>query len=100
VQKLAAEIRESVKLPGPALGETAMKDMHTKGIEQDHGSKSDSALRISIHQVDLASVEEIDNLFQEIKKEHEGRPIDILVSNAGYGKRIVDISSVPLLFSL
>lgn len=52
--------------------------------------------RISIHQVDLASKEEIAGLFEEIKKEHKGENVDILISNAGYGKRIVDISWVIL----
>lgn len=30
-------------------------------------------------------------MFEEIKRDHEGRVVDILVSNAGYGKRIVDV---------
>lgn len=30
-------------------------------------------------------------LFEEIKKEHDGKVVDVLISNAGYGKRIVDV---------
>jgi 3-oxoacyl-[acyl-carrier protein] reductase len=56
-------------------------------------SEASKNLRISVHKVDLASVEEIENLFAEIKHQHQTHG-DILVSNAGYGKRIVDISSV------
>jgi 3-oxoacyl-[acyl-carrier protein] reductase len=56
-------------------------------------SEASKNLRISVHKVDLASVEEIENLFAEIKQQHPTH-VDILVSNAGYGKRIVDISSV------
>lgn len=46
--------------------------------------------RISIHKVDVSSADEILSMVQEVRKEH-GKPIDILFSNAGYGKRITDI---------
>lgn len=45
---------------------------------------------ITIHQVDLASVERTIRLYDDIRKIH-GRPVDILISNAGYGRRIPDI---------
>ena len=45
---------------------------------------------ITIHQVDLASVERTIQLYDDIRKKH-GRPVDILISNAGYGRRIPDI---------
>jgi 3-oxoacyl-[acyl-carrier protein] reductase len=48
-------------------------------------------LRITIHKADMGSVEDIANMFKEIQEQHKA-PIDVLVSNAGYGKRIVDIS--------
>ncbi len=48
-------------------------------------------LRISVHKVDMGSVEDINNMFREIEEHHKA-PVDVLVSNAGYGKRIVDIS--------
>lgn len=48
-------------------------------------------LRISIHKVDVGVVDEMTEMFKEIKEQHEGKVIDILVSNAGYGKRIVDV---------
>ena len=47
-------------------------------------------LRISIHKVDVGVVDEISNMFKEIQEQHKTH-IDILVSNAGYGKRIVDV---------
>lgn len=48
-------------------------------------------LRISIHQVDVGDVEAIGRLFEEVKERHGGRVVDVLVSNAGYGRRIVDV---------
>ena len=39
----------------------------------------------------MNSVEDIENLFREIQEQHRA-PVDILISNAGYGKRITDIS--------
>jgi 3-oxoacyl-[acyl-carrier protein] reductase len=47
-------------------------------------------LRISIHAVDLTAEESIEKLFQRVKEGH-GAEVDILVSNAGYGKRISEI---------
>jgi len=52
-------------------------------------------LQISIHQADLASVDAINQLIAEVKRNH-AQPVDILVANAGYGKRIRDISDIPL----
>jgi 3-oxoacyl-[acyl-carrier protein] reductase len=49
-----------------------------------------SHLRISIHKVDVGIPDQIYNMFREIQEEHQTH-VDILVSNAGYGKRIVDV---------
>lgn len=47
-------------------------------------------LKVSVHKADLGSSEETIKLCEEVAKEH-GKTIDILVSNAGYGKRIRDV---------
>ncbi|KAJ5958314.1 uncharacterized protein N7479_005464 [Penicillium vulpinum] len=52
-------------------------------------------LRISIHQVDVGSGDQIEAMFRKIDLEHGQRP-DILISNAGYGKRIPDVSDISL----
>jgi 3-oxoacyl-[acyl-carrier protein] reductase len=46
--------------------------------------------RISIHKVDIGSTTDIERMFVEIESEHKTH-VDILISNAGHGKRIVDI---------
>ncbi|RMJ24326.1 reductase [Aspergillus sp. HF37] len=56
---------------------------------------SANAIRVSTHRVDVASVEQIQDMFSQIDKEHGQRP-DILVSNAGYGKRIPNVSDITL----
>lgn len=48
-------------------------------------------LRLSAHKVDVGVVDDLNRLFEEVKKEHGGAVVDVLVSNAGYGKRIVDV---------
>lgn len=58
-----------------------------KDIQLTHPN---AGLRISIHQVDVGVVEEISRMFKEIQEFHRTH-IEILVSNAGYGKRIVDV---------
>jgi 3-oxoacyl-[acyl-carrier protein] reductase len=45
---------------------------------------------ISYHRADMSNVEETSNLAKEAMKEH-GRGVDILIANAGFGKRITDI---------
>ncbi|KAJ9271225.1 hypothetical protein DTO212C5_2575 [Paecilomyces variotii] len=65
-------------------------------LKSQHASKDcNSYLRISVHQVDVASAEQIQEMFAQIDKEHGQRP-DILVSNAGYGKRIPQVWDISL----
>ncbi|GAB1212397.1 hypothetical protein ATERTT37_001535 [Aspergillus terreus] len=54
-----------------------------------------AGLRFSIHQVDVALAEQIQAMFEQIDREHGQRP-DILVSNAGHGKRIPQVWDIPL----
>lgn len=58
---------------------------------QNELRSANPALKVSIHKADMGIVEDIDRMFKEIQEEHKA-PVDILVSNAGYGKRIVDVS--------
>lgn len=61
-------------------------------------SSQDGEVRtISIHSVDTGSVSDIERMFHDLRQEHptsEGP--DILVSNAGYGKRIPDILDISV----
>lgn len=58
-------------------------------------SGNSNAIRISTHQVDVASAEQIQEMFTQIDAEHGQRP-DILVSNAGRGKRLPNIWEISL----
>lgn len=58
-------------------------------------SSLNDKLKITIHQADLSSTEAPTKLTEEVQKEH-GRAVDILIANAGYGKRIRDVSDIPL----
>lgn len=51
---------------------------------------------ISAHQVDMGKDADIIRLFSELSTHHNQAGPDILVSNAGYGKRISDILDIPL----
>src|SRR5690348_2849426 len=48
---------------------------------------SDERRVITTHRVDTGSAEAIAHLFKDIKEQHGQDGPDILVSNAGYGKR-------------
>jgi 3-oxoacyl-[acyl-carrier protein] reductase len=58
-------------------------------------SSPESSQKLSSYQVDMASADDIQELFQGIEKNHGHGP-DILVSNAGHGKRIPQIVDIPL----
>ena len=64
-------------------------------VEELKAKHSSNSLRISVHQVDAASAEQIEALFQEIDQQHGQRP-DILISNAGYGKRVPQVWDITL----
>ncbi|KAI2841862.1 hypothetical protein CBS147343_6260 [Aspergillus niger] len=53
-------------------------------------------LRISTHKVDLRSATDITLLFDQIIAQHDGHSPDILISNAGTGKRITNIWDIDL----
>lgn len=69
-----------------------LDDLAEELRKSDGGSEG---RKISIHRVDTASAEDIERLFHELKEQHGQDGPDILVSNAGYGKRqpgILDVS--------
>lgn len=78
-----------------------MDELAQELLAQDGGSAS--ARKISVHVVDTGSVADIEQLFRDLKREHYGGAgegagggPDILISNAGYGKRISEIVDIPL----
>ena len=46
--------------------------------------------KITCHRADLSNVEDTLKLAEEAGKQH-GKGVDVLVANAGFGKRITDI---------
>ena len=51
--------------------------------------------KISIHQCDVAKDDDLKRLFDEAKRDHGQHP-DILVVNAGYGKRTSNILDIDI----
>ncbi|KAH7115826.1 hypothetical protein B0J11DRAFT_538546 [Dendryphion nanum] len=51
--------------------------------------------KITWHQADLSNVEATLKLADEAKAQHS-KAVDILIANAGFGKRITDIEEIPL----
>ncbi|ORY64947.1 3-oxoacyl-reductase [Pseudomassariella vexata] len=60
------------------------------------GASDDDSREISVHIVDTGSAQDIERLFEELKHSHKQSGPDILVSNAGYGKRIPNILDIEL----
>ncbi|KAJ4307279.1 hypothetical protein N0V88_000662 [Collariella sp. IMI 366227] len=51
---------------------------------------------VSTHKVDVTSADAIEHLFSSIRTLHGKPGPDILISNAGYGKRIPDIADISI----
>ncbi|BCS24457.1 SDR family NAD(P)-dependent oxidoreductase [Aspergillus puulaauensis] len=64
-------------------------------LVSDLNSRYAKNLHISTHQVDVGSPDQINAMFREIDSQHGHRP-DILISNAGYGKRVPDVWDITL----
>ncbi|KAI0134524.1 3-oxoacyl-reductase [Xylariales sp. AK1849] len=85
---------------GASLALTCLKnrqpvdDLAKELLAQDHDSREKRT--ISVHVVDTASVSDIEQLFRDLAQRHAQGGPDILVSNAGYGKRIPDILDIPV----
>ncbi|KAH8799397.1 3-oxoacyl-reductase [Xylogone sp. PMI_703] len=62
-------------------------------VNQLHQIGTFSDVKISVHQVDMASGEDLISLFEDIYRQH-GRYPDILISNTGYGKRVPDLKDI------
>jgi 3-oxoacyl-[acyl-carrier protein] reductase len=78
------------------VGELTLEANTKSKSELDQGQTDNNGdIRISIHKVDVSSADEISRMFTEIQEEHRQLP-DILISNAGYGKRIPQIWDIPL----
>lgn len=63
--------------------------------DRDTNVTSERYFRASIHQFDLSDPQACVRLCEDVRQQH-GRPVDILVSNAGYGKRIPDIWDISV----
>lgn len=64
--------------------------------EELRKSAGSESRKVTVHRVDTGSAEEIERLFREIKEQHGQDGPDILVSNAGYGRRLNGILDVSL----
>jgi 3-oxoacyl-[acyl-carrier protein] reductase len=62
---------------------------------RDHPSRDHPGCQISSHKVDMESIEDLERLFAEIHSVHKRSP-DVLVANAGHGKRIPDIEAITI----
>ncbi|KAK4186238.1 3-oxoacyl-reductase FabG [Podospora australis] len=65
-------------------------------LRPKQGPDGDIGPVISTHKVDVGSVKDIERLFDSIRILHGRDGPDILVSNAGHGKRIPDIADISI----
>lgn len=79
-----------------ALTYSKSKDAIDKLVWELEKTPSWAECKVSVHQADMASQDDIQRIFVEIKKEHGKAGPDILVSNAGFGKRIPNIADIGI----
>ncbi|KXJ97186.1 3-oxoacyl-reductase [Microdochium bolleyi] len=80
---------------GASLALTYFSHQESIGaLAKELTASPDDNRRITTHKVDTSSVEALEHLFQEINEQHSQRAPDILISNAGYGKRLPGIMDV------
>ncbi|RYO99138.1 hypothetical protein DL763_001739 [Monosporascus cannonballus] len=82
---------------GASLALTYFQNRQSIDILVEELTKSDATgHKITVHRVDTGSPDAIAQLFDEIKAQHGQAGPDILISNAGYGKRFPGILDVSL----
>ncbi|RYP93757.1 hypothetical protein DL770_000129 [Monosporascus sp. CRB-9-2] len=82
---------------GASLALTYFQNRQSIDVLLEELTKSDATGRkITVHCVDTGSPDAIAQLFDEIKAQHGQAGPDILISNAGYGKRFPGILDVSL----
>lgn len=103
----------TLSLPPNSIGGACAKDLFASGANLALTYSSNKAAidtliaelqkqpqwagaKVTSHQADMASADDIQRLFSEISAQHGQDGPDILVSNAGYGKRIPDILDIPI----
>lgn len=105
-------ILSSIELTHPRIGAACAQDLWAAGASlsltyfqnrqpvdaliEELSKSSNTGQNISAHRVDTSSAEDIERLFHEIKEQHGQAGPDILISNAGYGKRKPGILDVTL----
>ena len=67
------------------------------GIDQliDELQKQDSSRKISAHKCDVVKEADLNRLYDEMSQQH-GQGADILIVNAGYGKRVSNILDISI----
>ncbi|GAB7364791.1 hypothetical protein MBLNU230_g5588t1 [Neophaeotheca triangularis] len=70
-------------------------DAIAEKIKAEASSRNFESQRVSIHKADMGVPDEVVKVCQAVRAEH-GRGVEVLVANAGYGKRIRDVSEIPL----
>lgn len=82
---------------GASLALTYFQNRRSIDVLVEELTESDATgHRITVHRVDTGSSDAIAQLFDEIKAQHGQAGPDILISNAGYGKRFHGILDVSL----
>jgi 3-oxoacyl-[acyl-carrier protein] reductase len=61
----------------------------------DELTAEDSSRKLTAHKADMASDSDLNRLYDEIRTEHGHGP-DILIANAGYGKRTSNILEIDI----
>lgn len=95
--RIGAACAQDLWAAGASLSLTYFQNRQpVDALIEELSKSSNTGQNISAHRVDTSSAEDIERLFHEIKEQHGQTGPDILISNAGYGKRKPGILDVTL----
>ncbi|KAK8056464.1 hypothetical protein PG993_001691 [Apiospora rasikravindrae] len=81
---------------GASLALTCYKNRATADVLAQELSVQDQSRKISVHVANMGSAADLEQLILDLETEHGQSGPDILIANAGYGRRIPNILDIPL----
>ncbi|KAK8089267.1 hypothetical protein PG997_004228 [Apiospora hydei] len=93
---IGAACARDLWLQGASLALTCYKNRATADALAQELSVQDQSRKISVHVADMGSAADLEQLILDLEAEHGQSGPDILIANAGYGRRIPNILDIPL----
>lgn len=95
VHSIGAACSRDLYAQGASLALTYSANKSPVDQLADELRAKDNSRKVTVHQADMAKDDDLKRLYEEIKAQH-GQGPDILIANAGYGKRTSNILEIDI----